>query len=125
MSRPSPLFTFTLLLLFAVPVRAQGPAHSVTIQDGRWSDPNIWNGGVPAPADEAEIRHKVLLDVSTTVATLNVASGSLTPAGGRQLLRVDGSVVTSCPDCRDPLELRDGGPTLGPPRPKPPQRRRC
>jgi hypothetical protein len=62
----SPVFT----------VLASGPASYITVKEGFWDDPQIWEGGTVPPADASvRISHRVTIRVNASCKKVEIASG--------------------------------------------------
>ncbi len=74
---------------------APASANTTTIAPGVWSDPAIWNNGVPGSTTNVTIAHDVTLNSNFTVGStgfLNVSSGIQLTLGGTSILTIDGQL---------------------------------
>jgi hypothetical protein len=83
------MLSFSIVILFAQPTR--------TVKDGNWSDPTVWDRGVPSSTLSATVRHNVTVDINADVLNLL----DITPGGSlnnsSRILSIWGNLVVSEP----------------------------
>lgn len=65
---------FVFLLLFLFPALLMAQSTITTVADGNWSDPAIWDSGVPGENDTAAIEHTVAVDDNVVALNVTIAS---------------------------------------------------
>lgn len=74
---------------------APASSNTTTIAAGLWSDPAIWNNGVPGSTTNVTIAHDVTLNSNFTVGStgfLNISTGIQLTLSGSSVLTIDGQL---------------------------------
>jgi hypothetical protein len=83
------LLVLTGFSVFAQPTR--------TVKDGNWSDPTVWDRGVPTSTTDARVMHNIVIDVNASVRTLLDLSPGGSIANSKFDLEIYGDLVVSNP----------------------------
>lgn len=82
-------FYWLLCLILITPVSGYSDTHT-TICVGNWSDPCIWDKGVPDIGDDVVINSSVALDVeNVSVNSLTINSGGTLTCQGAAIIAID------------------------------------
>jgi hypothetical protein len=83
------MLSFSIVILFAQPTR--------TVKGGNWSDPTVWDRGVPTRSVDARVMHNITIDVDAEVRNLLDISPGASINNSSRTVTIWGDLVVSQP----------------------------